>query len=153
VDTTPSKILACIQFQSLPRFLLDVWNHSGSPHGLVWVFAPSFLDRSTNKFLHVDLNATIAAMFWLCIRSSLRVYMLYSLCEHPSHSHMKLYALSHKYCHSHWRSITSIVLVTHTFNQSCWVYVVLMVWGVLSSSHVDCVFARSPMHKFTYSHT
>lgn len=52
----------------------------------------------------------------------------------------------------HW-SITSIALVTHTVDQSCWAYVVLMVWGILSSSYVEYVFkmfAYAQIHLLTH---
>lgn len=115
------------------------------------VFAPSLLDRSTDNLSHVGQNFMLEMMFWSCTRSLLHVYMLCSLYKHMSHSHMKLYVMS---CNRHrGHSLSQASCLALAFSVSHVQHIFMMVWGILSSSYVECVFSRLWMYKCTRSHT
>ena len=118
-----------------------------------WVFPPSLLDRSSNIFFHVGHNVMIAVMFWPCKRYA---FVCIS-CVH----YVNIYR-THARSYMNYRAsiiavvqriITSVTLVSHIVSQSHWVYVTLMIQGVLLSSHLECVFVKSCMYEVTHSHT
>jgi len=124
--STLSKILAYIQFRRLPWFFpwclqtlkLIPWAYVESLH-------PPRLTIHQTLVCWSQCHACnhVLAMFTVC----LRVYTLYSLYKHMSHSHTKLYAMSHK-CRCDRSTIylkcctcCSHPLVSHTERMlSCW---------------------------------
>lgn len=121
------------------------------PVSLCWVFAPSLLDHSTGIFLHVGNNVTLAATIWSCTRSRFMCtscirYVNICLTHTQScmHYHASLIVVVQQ-------SIISVVLVARTVGRSRWVYVVLMVWGILSSCQV-CVrkVTYAQIHSLTH---
>lgn len=128
------------------EFLLDVCKHLSSLCGLVWVFAPSLLDHSMKKFCMLVTMSCLQP----CFGRAKSFHFVCTFCVHyvdicRTHTQSCIHCCATVVMVVQ-RSITSITLFTRTVCQSCRAYVVLMVWGISSSSYDECVFT-----KFTYA--